>query len=1312
MCSGISRGKSFGIVLVALLSCSVMAADVGGVDNATVAPRISLWQWFRNWQKRNAERRGLVTDIRKYRRERSFITGSGGFVVSTNNERLIRDGSERDVTFDEYQRLNAEVVREDYLIPDQQALEKLMGYLVSTRYRIPVFVGASGSGKTTQLKALALNFLIDLPKEDSPYRNFLSADSTLIVTSPLTLRRLKPNPDETVQAETMLSYLRAFDETALEQQRNVVLAIEDFDSLSKGQLLAIKNFRPTSLYFKLMGTASYNGLLFLRANHTELSEHLEDVRIRELNTAEVHDLISHSWIKEFQERYGVLIPDELLPDVIAVSKEVYATKGQPTAALLFLEQLCLEKSKDSKISNEIRWADVISLSAKLTGIPFDSRNLSSVAQYIEETKAHIDLLVKGQSRLVNDVSNAWEEILTSPVGRAFRSMMILGPTGVGKSFTAEAAAHEFLGDESRVLVIDATQFQKSDSINALVGAAPGYISSDRSKGILPEFLTGAGQERGWIIINEIDKAHKAFAQRIMEMLDRGELKGGDGKTYKLNRHLVVFTSNRGANKIFSRKLGRTMQKVEMQRRIKSFAQSELKNFFIEQDHERTSEEDNAKMAPEVANRVDYWTVAGPLYRDDAREIFKRQLEAYQQQVKKDYQIRLSWDSGFVDHVMDLTYNIEDGYRPLRARLRWIEGRLKATAGRHEAEASVMHMSVVSRRGGDSFLVVRSPSRNLEEYEMKSTAEVLSIKSERFRNILNTLEADMKTEIFNQDESIAEIVKGLKSHAARPDEVAPFSIWLLGPTGNGKTEIFKVLGKYLYGSAERTRSINMGEIQTLYDFRKIFDSSEGKVGRFEEILAAFPEGGVINFDEFSNMGSGLPKSDRAALFHLFYEILEEGTWTNSSGKVYELAKYTFGMSGNDGQEHFEHLENDDMRRAVQKDLQKRSVLRDMLSKKGVPPALLNRIEVLSMTNSLDSETREKVAGKFLKGLKRQFETEYPLEIEFSKETQLLISKYFQPIKDGARGAKRFTYGEISAALADLVLKNYDELEIRKSKLKIVVTLKLLNPVEHEWAVTQKSDLVPRFELEVKGFPHQEVVTNPITDEVEGRRTLRFIAEKVAIHEAGHFVQNLLLGDPFGTASHATIESRGGYGGYVRWDPSAAIVEHGSVRNTLLRMSVYLAGRMAQEIHGYPADTGYGGRPGSSGDLDSIRKNLYRLIAEEGLLTGFDVLPLNAEGKIDLAVLSNEKRQQVEAMADSLFQEIGKITHLILGDDQVKVFTKKFADLLIEKGSVNEAQIKAFLEQTPLPEFHRWEDQINRWIEPHTKSICERFFVKEG
>lgn len=125
------------------------------------------------------------------------------------------------------------------------------------------------------------------------------------------------------------------------------------------------------------------------------------------------------------------------------------------------------------------------------------------------------------------------------------SAMMIGPTGVGKTSTAEAIAEalDSLGSDNWSYIrLDMGEFTEKYSVSRLVGAPPGYIGyGDRC-------LAGELARNGKTVVlfDEIEKANPAVLFTIMNLLDKGRLDSERHGGTNASTAILLFTSNLGA----------------------------------------------------------------------------------------------------------------------------------------------------------------------------------------------------------------------------------------------------------------------------------------------------------------------------------------------------------------------------------------------------------------------------------------------------------------------------------------------------------------------------------------------------------------------------------------------------------------------------------------------------------------------------------------------------------------------------------------------------------------------------------------------
>ena len=121
-------------------------------------------------------------------------------------------------------------------------------------------------------------------------------------------------------------------------------------------------------------------------------------------------------------------------------------------------------------------------------------------------------------------------------------MFFAGPTGVGKTELAKAAAELLFGQTDSFLRFDMSEFAAEHADHRLVGAPPGYVGFEAGGE-----LTSAVRRQPFrvILFDEIEKAHRRVLDKFLQILDEGRLTDGQGVTTYFSECVLIFTSNLG-----------------------------------------------------------------------------------------------------------------------------------------------------------------------------------------------------------------------------------------------------------------------------------------------------------------------------------------------------------------------------------------------------------------------------------------------------------------------------------------------------------------------------------------------------------------------------------------------------------------------------------------------------------------------------------------------------------------------------------------------------------------------------------------------
>ena len=125
-----------------------------------------------------------------------------------------------------------------------------------------------------------------------------------------------------------------------------------------------------------------------------------------------------------------------------------------------------------------------------------------------------------------------------PMGK----FLFIGPTGVGKTWTAKLIAEKFLGNEKLLLKLDMSEYQESSSINKLLGSSIGYIGCEEG-GILTEFVRN--NPSAVVLFDEIEKAHKDLNSILLQIMDDGYVTDSLGRRIDFSNTIIILTGNIG-----------------------------------------------------------------------------------------------------------------------------------------------------------------------------------------------------------------------------------------------------------------------------------------------------------------------------------------------------------------------------------------------------------------------------------------------------------------------------------------------------------------------------------------------------------------------------------------------------------------------------------------------------------------------------------------------------------------------------------------------------------------------------------------------
>ncbi|MBK9757070.1 MAG: type VI secretion system ATPase TssH [Nannocystis sp.] len=125
-------------------------------------------------------------------------------------------------------------------------------------------------------------------------------------------------------------------------------------------------------------------------------------------------------------------------------------------------------------------------------------------------------------------------------------LLLVGPSGVGKTETALALAEHLYGGERQLLTLALSEFSEPHSVARLIGAPPGYVGHGEG-GLLTEAVRQ--RPHSLLLLDECEKGDLAVMNLFYQVFDKGNLADADGRIVDFRSTLILLTSNLAADTI-------------------------------------------------------------------------------------------------------------------------------------------------------------------------------------------------------------------------------------------------------------------------------------------------------------------------------------------------------------------------------------------------------------------------------------------------------------------------------------------------------------------------------------------------------------------------------------------------------------------------------------------------------------------------------------------------------------------------------------------------------------------------------------------
>ena len=298
-----------------------------------------------------------------------------------------------------------------------------------------------------------------------------------------------------------------------------------------------------------------------------------------------------------------------------------------------------------------------------------------------------------------------------------------------------------------------------------------------------------------------------------------------------------------------------------------------------------------------------------------------------------------------------------------------------------------------------------------------TNRVAQKEGEKLRN----MNEELGQNVIGQDEAVTKLTKAIqRTRVGLKDPKKPIgSFVFLGPTGVGKTEMAKVLSKYLFDKEDSLVRIDMSEYMEKFSVSRLVGAPPGYVGYEEggqltEKVRRKPYS-VVLLDEIEKA--------HPDVFNILLQVLDDGVLTDGLGRKVDFRNTIVIMTSNIGVRDLKDFGAGIGFATQSRKDNKAEVIKSTIQnalKKTFSPEFLNRLDDVIIFNSLEKEHIHKIIDISLgKLFKRISGLGYQVTVTESAK-DFLSDKGYDP-QFGARPLNRAIQKYLEDPVAEEILK---------------------------------------------------------------------------------------------------------------------------------------------------------------------------------------------------------------------------------------------------------------------------------------------------
>ncbi len=469
--------------------------------------------------------------------------------------------------------LSKTVSLEEKVIGRNNELELIIETLLRKKKSNPLLIGKAGVGKTAIVEELARRINKGLVPSNLLNKEIISIEMGSLVSG----TKYRGEFEERLQ--------KIIDEVI--HNKNIILFIDEIHTIvnaggAEGAINASDILKPYLARgdLKCIGATTQDEYYKTINKDKALDRRFLRIDIKEPSLKETVNILN-GIKQEYENHHKITISDKNINDIVMLSDRYIKQKNNPDKSIDLLDMICSfkkvksiryedinklneelninnKKLEDSILNNNYEEAinykiksdklnkkienlqqennnkvtkeDILEVISKNTNIPL----LEDKNEILKKIKEILNNNILGEKEAINKIiKNIWIKLNNNP---KVLSMLLLGPSGVGKTCTVKLIA-EAMG--VNLIRLDMSEYNLETSVNKLIGVSSGYVGYNDNY-VLRKVLDNP---YSIILIDEIEKASKEVLNLFLQILDEGFITNSCGEKIDFSNTMIFATSN-------------------------------------------------------------------------------------------------------------------------------------------------------------------------------------------------------------------------------------------------------------------------------------------------------------------------------------------------------------------------------------------------------------------------------------------------------------------------------------------------------------------------------------------------------------------------------------------------------------------------------------------------------------------------------------------------------------------------------------------------------------------------------------------------